>query len=77
MADEPCEVVRRINRAWVEGRPEDMRGQLHPRCGDGRTGFLGPIGGPRRVHRGLPGVLRGGGQQEARCHEYCEKDDET
>jgi hypothetical protein len=64
-----AEVVRRINRAWLDGRPEDLRALFHPAVAMIFPGFAGRAEGRDTLVAGFADFCA-----QAKVHDYREAD---
>ena len=67
-----AEAVRRIGRAWLDGRVEDLASMVHPEMVMALPGFAGTVHGREAFVAGFRDFC-----QNARVHEFSEHDHRT
>lgn len=69
-ADAVAEVLRRINRAWLDGRPEEMTPLIHPEIVMALRGSSGRVAGREAFVAGFVDFLRDGVVHDYHESEY-------
>src|SRR3954447_23863719 len=68
----PAETLRRINEAWLDGRPHDLLPLIHPEITMVLPGFAGRIRGARSFIIGFEEFCR-----RSRVHSYQEREQQV